>query len=186
MGCDRLGNPLDFGGSVISIHAPRVGCDRAAAGLSVEEYQFQSTHPVWGATPLPCGPWWPWAKFQSTHPVWGATWRAAGTVITRLHFNPRTPCGVRPRCPNRKIHQAYFNPRTPCGVRPVSIHQTCTPCRYFNPRTPCGVRLPVRCYCELCGHISIHAPRVGCDRRGWQSPPDPPDFNPRTPCGVRL
>ena len=41
---------MDCQSKKISIHAPRVGCDDvggAAPGLPVE---FQSTHPVWGAT----------------------------------------------------------------------------------------------------------------------------------------
>ena len=34
-------------------------------------------------------------------------------------FNPRTPCGVRRRLPQRGPVPPGFNPRTPCGVRPV-------------------------------------------------------------------
>ncbi len=83
----------------ISIHAPRMGCDRRMITLPMGfDLQFQSTHPVWGATfnwyfCLACR----WRLisihaprmgcdlmsvafiqnflrlFQSTHPVWGAT-----------------------------------------------------------------------------------------------------------------
>ena len=79
------------------------------------------------------------------------------------HFNPRTPCGVRPSRRGGPVCPKYFNPRTPCGVRPPpqtrrpprngrfqSTHPmrgaTCgsrSPShsrRHFNPRTPCGVR----------------------------------------------
>ena len=57
---------------VISIHAPRVGCDSAAQSLRLKFGQFQSTHPVWGAT------------------------IGAGRSKSRNdNFNPRTPCGVR-------------------------------------------------------------------------------------------
>ena len=38
--------------SVVSIHAPRVGCDDIAASRLMISKAFQSTHPVWGAT---CG-----------------------------------------------------------------------------------------------------------------------------------
>ena len=76
-------------------------------------YEFQSTHPVRGATacryPLAylvaisihapregCD----WINlisdaksriFQSTHPVRGATRQSASTLTTQQHFNPRTP-----------------------------------------------------------------------------------------------
>ena len=89
------------------------------------------------------------------------------TLSTRSpcpHFNPRTPCGVRPSaiilsrsCPR------YFNPRTPCGVRLGSTVPTKKHNYHFNPRTPCGVRL------LLTGTQQLNQ-----------------YFNPRTPCGVRL
>ena len=62
-----------FGVTLISIHAPIVGCDQISQTLSKTPSKFQSTHPSWGAT---------WRsfciqkgidKFQSTHPSWGAT-----------------------------------------------------------------------------------------------------------------
>ena len=78
----------------ISIHAPRVGCDRVKPLPSVRTWAFQSTHPVWGATldgqELPGQ-----FLFQSTHPVWGATVSANLRCWESLNFNPRTPCGVR-------------------------------------------------------------------------------------------
>ena len=53
---------------VISIHAPREGCDPfvECAGTA-------------------------FSKFQSTHPVRGATSRAGGTALYQRDFNPRTP-----------------------------------------------------------------------------------------------
>ena len=59
----------------------------------------------------------------------------------------------------------YFNPRSPCGERPRAW---AFPARilHFNPRSPCGERLRPKIIC-LCGPncISIHAPRVGSDAR---------------------
>ena len=57
----------------------------------------------------------------------------------------------------------------------------------FNPRTPRGVRpLPGgRARLHL-PRISIHAPREGCDLRGWGTTSYRTYFNPRTPRGVRL
>ena len=207
VGCDALtldGRPYRV---VISIHAPRVGCDAV---------------PMWNPTAI-----WP---FQSTHPVWGAT--RDGQLIPKvvIHFNPRTPCGVRRVSTSIRFPSwSYFNPRTPCGVRhawpatgqtrySISIHAPrvgcddgwamcpqCgkdfnprTPCGvrhrrtglgrgdcHFNPRTPCGVRLYSGWIIKRGFKISIHAPRVGCDWKMWKVIKRQCYFNPRTPCGVR-
>ena len=117
--------------------------------------------------------------------MWGATFPPTLWAFPLSHFNPRTPCGVRPERLSPLAKSRNFNPRTPCGVRPPAFFFTGfpfhfnprTPCgvrllslgtrpgytAYFNPRTPCGVRL----FCLVGSHhgidISIHAPRVGCD-----------------------
>ena len=97
---------------VISIHAPREGCDyaeqvdvdrqnrfqsthpvRGATGRNRHARSsslFQSTHPVRGATRLPfmrivC------VLFQSTHPVRGATRMRIELDAVTPDFNPRTP-----------------------------------------------------------------------------------------------
>ena len=174
--------------------------------VSPPSAQFQSTHPLRGATSAPtithsAQP------FQSTHPLRGATRRVydangqdyisihaplAGCDLTSaarrpwgMHFNPRTPCGVRlcirsypqksaqfqsthplrgatERAKLRSKTYPDFNPRTPCGVRRVPLHGRSAAENHFNPRTPCGVRRRARAY-----------PCAG----GY--------FNPRTPCGVR-
>ena len=50
VGCDDAGFP-HLPSGIISIHAPRVGCDLARTRLSAVNWSiFQSTHPVWGAT----------------------------------------------------------------------------------------------------------------------------------------
>ena len=54
--------------TIISIHAPREGCD---------VYGF------WFVVAF--------LKFQSTHPVRGATWLPGFVVSTPCDFNPRTP-----------------------------------------------------------------------------------------------
>ena len=77
----------------------------------------------------------------------------------------------------------------------------------FNPRSPCGERPGPRYWSPESAPISIHAPRVGSDRREHRKPPrdaisihaprvgsDPIKsptaltadyFNPRSPCGER-
>ena len=124
---------------LISIHAPRVGCDGGFPGPTRTADLFQSTHPVWGATlrggrliPLPgisihaprvgcdgCAEQGqPAAEiFQSTHPVWGATLRPIhqeDTLEISIHA-PRVGCDpLRWSTPPEPWN---FNPRTPCGVR---------------------------------------------------------------------
>ena len=57
----------------ISIHAPRVGSDSKRPKMPTQPPIFQSTLPVWGATPMCLGP-----------------------RQRRDYFNPRSPCVERP------------------------------------------------------------------------------------------
>ena len=150
----------------------------------VEEVQFQSTLPVWGATTLTThnratG------QFQSTLPVWGATNDAevGGAVEGRIsihaprvgsdmrtetsstntpYFNPRSPCGERLRAPILRRLSSYFNPRSPCGERRPRPSTPSLP-RSFQSTLPVwGATVLVNVYPDF-GRISIHAPRVGSD-----------------------
>ena len=167
----------------ISIHAPLAGCDWGDNLYESLMDGFQSTHPLRGATPPSIfAPHLP--QFQSTHPLRGATlflFRRLREYPISIHaplagcdagcvhmpmlnpnFNPRTPCGVRPRGSGPTQKLPNFNPRTPCGVRPRGSGPT-QKLPNFNPRTPCGVRplWPAR---RVSTHtISIHAPLAGCD-----------------------
>ena len=130
---------VDKAQEVISIHAPRVGRDNLRFKISRSRSLFQSTRPVWGATP------------------------AAGADDRRLqHFNPRAPCGARHRVQRGQSGHKHFNPRAPCGARrpslnldnstsSISIHAP----RVGRDENLCGLQ------CTL--EISIHAPRVGRD-----------------------
>ena len=161
MGCDRSSR-TETRGRTVSIHAPRVGCDRAAwrerqahkrfnsrtpcgvrqilvvALLSSQPFQF--THPVWGATindRLGC---FVIQLFQFTHPVWGATLLERNEQQEMNGFNSRTPCGVR-----------LWRGAQAVRSRVVSIHA---------PRVGCdstSTRFDSKRF------VSIHAPRVGCD-----------------------
>ena len=102
----------------ISIHAPRAGSDvrapvitppvfdfnprspcgeRLQSSLSIFLMQlFQSTLPVRGATrasQLKAA----YFQFQSTLPVRGATLVRRSICANASHFNPRSPCGERPK-----------------------------------------------------------------------------------------
>ena len=110
-GCDET-TPAPFLTDDISIHAPREGCDLAEDGCLSKLRLFQSTHPVRGATHKERGLY-STGIFQSTHPVRGATCAklaiACGSAIS-IHA-PREGCdSFRSQSPPYKRH---FNPRTP-------------------------------------------------------------------------
>ena len=197
----------------ISIHASRMGCDVLAGTYVRDEkrdfnpripygmrhvlplagpvilHQFQSTHPVWDATPsrpkLSAH-----HRFQSTHPVWDATAPSGGRrrPSVKRHFNPRIPYGMRrascrcgrtrgyfnPRIPygmrlppqNQRYRTGYFNPRIPYGMRPRLASAALFRCTDFNPRIPYGMRRASATHApHTCHRISIHASRMGCDAR---------------------
>ena len=172
---------------VISIHAPREGCDWALVLLLGQGLLI----------------------FQSTHPARGATVILLSIPSVSMYFNPRTPRGVRhiaARNFANAIMISIHAPREGCdlvsdGAEVLrAIFQSTHPARGatgqetassshirtdFNPRTPRGVR-PQRVGCLLHTRafqsthpargatwtsllvnawwmISIHAPREGCD-----------------------
>ena len=123
----------------ISIHAPRAGCDPARDTFLVT------------------------AAISIHAPRAGCDELRGCIRLHGLHFNPRTPCGVRRKTWCFRDCLCHFNPRTPCGVRPeipstafipicISIHA---------PRAGCDV-LPYIQFLSVAS-ISIHAPRAGCD-----------------------
>ena len=168
----------------ISIHAPLAGCD-PWAGLRPAALSISIHAPLAG-----CDPWAglrPAALSISIHaPLAGCD--GQGLLVIMQHgisiHAPLAGCDA-PACPaaHRRRH---FNPRTPCGVRPVDIaprsgvdqFQSTHPLRgatrllpglerrggYFNPRTPCGVRRALVKAVAVDRDISIHAPLAGCDR----------------------
>ena len=79
----------------ISIHAPLAGCDADERGDGV--MALISIHaPLAGCDQQVAVPVLPVGQFQSTHPLRGATWQSVGADRQACyHFNPRTPCGVR-------------------------------------------------------------------------------------------
>ena len=102
-------------------------------------------------------------EFQSTLPVWGATWRALREYRLHRHFNPRSPCGERLRhIPQAGGCTAFQSTLPVWGATLVQI-QRVIPFLYFNPRSPCGERRDGLGALTPKGGISIHAPRVGSD-----------------------
>ena len=153
--------------------------------MSLRDFLFQSTSPVWRTTPSgvtpriesggfnprpPCGgrlPHFFWAprteQFQSTSPVWRTTAYVPGDKEDEdvsIHV-PRVeddPVGV-----NVFRVRVRFNPRPPCGGRRGVCYNRQIYSNRFNPRPPCGGRLSelVGIYVEIV--VSIHVPRVEDD-----------------------
>ena len=144
--------------------------------------------------------------FQSTHPVWDATLivkRRFLVIGVSIHaprmgcdfpygvdvlissFNPRTPYGMRlshfPGYPSREAFQSTHpvwdatEPSAALGssIQFQSTHPVWDATRHHQRRR------------GLVG-VSIHAPRMGCDRRHHPSNARQLGFNPRTPYGMRL
>ena len=124
---------------------------------------FQSTPPMWGATPCPCYPpclhchfnlrprmggdhelqnaWRRAWQFQPTPPVWGATKRSMPRVLSRMIFQPTPP-----------VWGATTRSRTEDIESMISTHA---------PRV--GGDLPGDDLISRRSKISTHAPRVGGD-----------------------
>ena len=59
--------------------------------------------------------------FQSTSSVWRTTAPSSSIFALSTYFNPRPPCGGRPRRSLSCLRQiGNFNPRPPCGGRRAS------------------------------------------------------------------
>ena len=178
----------------------------ALNGKTVNEGEFQSTHPLRGATSIFSNR--PRLRKISIHaPLAGCDTKSKITFSDDYHFNPRTPCGVRHGCRaccgGGGLFQSTHPLRGATRVETIylipMIFQSTHPLR--GATTPFVVDNDSKA-------ISIHAPLAGCDtlvmhgralleifqsthplrgatllrpygRRGRKN------FNPRTPCGVR-
>ena len=86
-----------LGNGIISIHVPRVGDDKEPRKRVDIHLLFQSTSPLWGTTFLICAML-QWVQGISIHVprVGDDLWNGL-LPWKRPHFNPRPPCGGRPR-----------------------------------------------------------------------------------------
>ena len=170
---------------IISIHAPREGCDAMGGGVAWLSLYFNPRTPrgvrragagcSGGGQPI----------FQSTHPARGATWRsldAMEPIVISIHA-PREGCDRA----GTETHQSG---------QPISIHAPREGCDAAQPFRPQGrpqfqSTHPARGATPKSGdsisstRISIHAPREGCDFNSWTASVYKWHFNPRTPRGVR-
>ena len=77
--------------------------------------------------------------FQSTHPVWGATpFHVSGNIrlIISIHA-PRVGCDIICVQAHLNFLISIHAPRVGCDENPFETQEVSA---YFNPRTPCGVR----------------------------------------------
>ena len=161
-GVRPLASRLDSAGCVISIHAPREGCD--AFAVTVDSLQTISIHaPREGCDPAP----------QS----------GAGDVVKISIHAPREGCDPAPE--HQRQGAIYFNPRTPRGVRLCATLCKYAQARFQSTHPARGATIGSRTKISA-NNISIHAPREGCDVRCHDAAQGGGDFNPRTPRGVRL
>ena len=148
-------------------------------------------------------------QFQSTRPMRGATRSILRSSSRPINFNPRAPCGARPRSWTSMTRRCDFNPRAPCGARPQQLLGQCAGMAFQSTRPVRGATTLQEL--EFVGqvmHISIHAPHAGATAseraktcckclfqstrpmRGATGAGSPgrffqSDFNPRAPCGAR-
>ena len=152
--------------------------------MGISTRAFQSTHPLRGATRSLLR-WLPASVFQSTHPLRGATLVHPLDVVVDARISIHAPLAG---CDRLGAAQGAF------GYR-ISIHAPLAGCDCnpnlldnwyfdFNPRTPCGVRRRGHLHSPCARHFN---PRTPCGVRPARLFGDEKktDFNPRTPCGVR-
>ena len=172
---------------MISIHAPRVGRDDGCTARVDVHAQFQSTRPVWGATIFIRASRTP-ADISIHAPRVGRDSPVELVIGLTEAISIHAPrVGRDDLLCQSSGALSYFNPRAPCGARLVGRKKMHKKWDNFNPRAPCGARRVIlaRTACRL-NEISIHAPRVGRDRRALCPMVMQCDFNPRAPCGARL
>ena len=129
-------------------------------------------------------------------------------MCTKQNFNPRAPCGARPRWGRQRSASCGISIHAPRAGRDAHLSGRRSFWPNFNPRAPCGARLDAHRHLIL--HIeqfqstrpvrgatgapqlkvsririSIHAPRAGRDAISVLPQFLLRDFNPRAPCGAR-
>ena len=145
---------------------------------------FQSTPPVWGATPLIEALVLRIAISIHTPRV-GGDLRDTTPPTATTYFNPRPPCGGRRSAPGLQYNEKEFQSTPPVwgATRGPSNIPPGGPISIHAPRV--GGDLDVGPVIIASGAISIHAPRVGGDMLSGDYERDLIDFNPRPPCGGR-
>ena len=101
-------------------------------------------------------------QFQSTHPLRGATWRKGRGQHRHLISIHAPLAGCDRDRGGFRFRTADFNPRTPCGVRRQPRDQHGLPGRFQSTHPLRGATF-VAAISIASARISIHAPLAGCD-----------------------
>ena len=123
---------------LISIHAPRAGCDQQVWLLFQHNQDFNPRTPCGVRRLLRCRGM-DRQQFQSTHPVRGATSRfgvAPKNFMISIHA-PRAGCDVPTIVSFDNFNISIHAPRAGCDAADGRSGKSRND---FNPRTPCGVR----------------------------------------------
>ena len=145
----------------VSIHALLAESDLVFFSCPYKPVLFQSTPSLRRAT-IPYDTYCVILLFQSTPSLRRATVPALDDIVQLNGFNPRPPCGERPKSPllpwglctfqsTPSLRRATRPTSSPLPSRPVSIHAllaesdlpgtfTARSSTSFNPRPPCGER----------------------------------------------
>ena len=101
-------------------------------------------------------------QFQSTRPMRGATGRAVNECHFDIGFNPRAPCGARHTVTMSLSVLSGFNPRAPCGARPIPTRHEINGLLFQSTRPMRGA---TQSHVFIFPYImvSIHAPHAGRD-----------------------
>ena len=97
---------------------------RPLRGATMSRYEdffralFQPTRPLRGATRGPSDEGFGQRGISTHAPLAGRDPSAPISLSCRTNFNPRAPCGARPRARCGSRATCNFNPRAPCGARP--------------------------------------------------------------------
>ena len=170
--------------SVISIHAPREGCDRWRTGSKEEQAYFNPRTPRGVRPGGGCG----------AHQDGGISIHAPREGCDDQNLNGSSQCQISIHAPRegcdvitkfRRSLERDFNPRTPRGVRREVLDNGVVVHGNFNPRTPRGVRPRRKGLHWITDRFQSTHPARGATAGSWPTTSPNANFNPRTPRGVR-
>ena len=165
-GCDILLYQVESLSGGISIHAPREGCDRSFPGHPTP-HGISIHAPREGCDCGRCRTYLYQAQFQSTHPARGATHRAHTPHWFRcisIHA-PREGCDAFLPSQHHSPAISIHAPREGCDPGILTLR---TRSRRFQSTHPARGATPAPLDLLIGQQISIHAPREGCDSKLYQ------------------
>ena len=149
---------------MISIHAARVGCDKTSFWVYKTWFEFQSTQPEWAAT----------AQYALKNICAGISIHAARVGCDFL-VHRKELCrqiisihAARVGCDHSDLYgfrpDGNFNPRSPSGLRRNRRFLSFSYGKFQSTQPEWAATLHKRYLCYQ-KWISIHAARVGCDKK---------------------